>query len=67
MPKYQMIFETKEGEAFFTVDIDHDESLDGVLTEILADLDATLNIARGPRLARQVHLGEAALRPLKSA
>lgn len=36
-------------------------------TEILADLDATLNIARGPRLARQVHLGEAALRPLKSA
>ena len=30
--------------------------------EILADLDATLNIARGPRLARQTHLGEAALR-----
>ena len=30
--------------------------------EIIADLDATLAIARGPRLARQVHLGEAALR-----
>ena len=30
--------------------------------EILADLDATLNIARGPRLARQTHLGVAALR-----
>jgi acyl-CoA dehydrogenase len=29
---------------------------------IIADLDATLGIARGPRLARQTHLGEAALR-----
>ena len=28
---------------------------------IIADLDATLSIARGPRLARQVRLGEAAL------
>ena len=33
--------------------------------EILADLDATLSIAAGPRLARQTHLGEAALRPGK--
>jgi acyl-CoA dehydrogenase len=32
------------------------------LTEILADLDATFGIARGPRLARQTQLGEAALR-----
>jgi acyl-CoA dehydrogenase len=32
------------------------------LDEILADLDATFGIARGPRLARQTHLGEAALR-----
>lgn len=31
--------------------------------EIVADLDATLSIARGPRLARQTHLGETALRP----
>ena len=30
--------------------------------EILSDLDATLSIARGPRLARQAHLGAAALR-----
>jgi acyl-CoA dehydrogenase len=30
--------------------------------EILSDLDATLNIARGPRLARQAHLGATALR-----
>ena len=29
--------------------------------EIIADLDATLSIARGPRLLRQTHLGEAAL------
>jgi acyl-CoA dehydrogenase len=34
-------------------------------SEILADLDATLSIARGPRLARQAHLGEAAARPGK--
>lgn len=47
MPKYQMIFDTKEGEAFFTVDIDQDESLDGVLTEILADLHDKGRILRG--------------------
>jgi acyl-CoA dehydrogenase len=32
------------------------------LTELIADMDATLGIARGPRIARQAHLGEAALR-----
>lgn len=32
------------------------------LGHLLSDLDATLNIARGPRLARQIHLGEAALK-----
>ncbi len=32
------------------------------LAEILSDLDATLSIARGPRLARQAQLGQAALR-----
>jgi hypothetical protein len=32
------------------------------LSDILADLGATLSIARGPRLARQAHLGEAAIR-----
>jgi acyl-CoA dehydrogenase len=35
------------------------------LAEILSDLDATLAIARGPRLARQTQLGEAALRDAK--
>jgi acyl-CoA dehydrogenase len=30
--------------------------------DILADLDATLSIAQGPRLARQTNLGEAAMR-----
>jgi hypothetical protein len=37
------------------------------LTESLADLDATLGIASGPRLARQIHLGEAARRAAQSA
>ena len=32
------------------------------MTEILADLDATLAIAQGPRLARQAQLGQAAIR-----
>ncbi|WP_146101863.1 acyl-CoA dehydrogenase [Rhodopila globiformis] len=35
---------------------------DDPLAAILSDLDATLGIARGPRLARQVQLGAAALR-----
>ncbi|HEY0423086.1 MAG TPA: acyl-CoA dehydrogenase family protein [Rhodopila sp.] len=35
-----------------------------LFTTILADLDAVLSIARGARLARQAHLGEAALRPV---
>jgi acyl-CoA dehydrogenase len=30
--------------------------------EVLSDLAAVLNIARGPRMARQTHLGDAALR-----
>lgn len=34
-------------------------------SEILSDLDAVLGIARGPRLARQVQLGEAAIRGRK--
>jgi hypothetical protein len=32
------------------------------LLAVVADLDTTLGIARGPRLARQTQLGEAALR-----
>jgi acyl-CoA dehydrogenase len=36
------------------------------LQAILADLDATLSIAQGPRLARQTALGEAAIRPLQN-
>jgi len=36
------------------------------LAGILVDTDATLSIARGPRLARQAHLGAAALRGAKS-
>jgi acyl-CoA dehydrogenase len=34
----------------------------GGLSEVIADLDATLSIARGPRLARQARLGEALVR-----
>ena len=34
---------------------------DATVTTMLSDLDATLSIARGPRLARQVRLGESLL------
>ncbi len=37
------------------------------LNESLADIDATLAIASGPRLARQTHLGEAARRTAEPA
>jgi acyl-CoA dehydrogenase len=36
------------------------------LAAVLADMDATLSIARGPRLARQAHLGTVVLRGAKS-
>jgi acyl-CoA dehydrogenase len=35
------------------------------LRAVITDVEATLSIARGPRLARQTHLGEAALRAAK--
>nr|WP_294527440.1 acyl-CoA dehydrogenase family protein [uncultured Rhodopila sp.] len=35
------------------------------LAALIADLDATLSVARGPRLARQLHLGTVALRGAK--
>lgn len=47
MPKYQMIFDTQEGEISFNVDIDASEVLDGVLTEILAELNANGHILKG--------------------
>ncbi len=37
------------------------------IANILADLDATLSIARGPRLARQIQLGADAIRAVRSA
>lgn len=38
MPKYQMCFDTVQGEKKFNVDIDEDELLDTVLEEVLFDL-----------------------------
>jgi len=38
MPKYQMYFDTVQGETKYNVDIDEDEILDAVLDEILFDL-----------------------------
>ena len=38
MPKYQMYFDTVNGETRYNVDIDEDETLGDVLDEILFDL-----------------------------
>jgi hypothetical protein len=38
MPKYQMYFDTLGGETRHYVDIDEEETLDGVLNEILQEL-----------------------------
>lgn len=38
MPKYQMYFDTINGEPRYNVDIDDDETIDDVLDEILYDL-----------------------------
>jgi hypothetical protein len=38
MPKYQMYFDTINGETKYNVDIDENESLDEVLDEILYEL-----------------------------
>jgi acyl-CoA dehydrogenase len=37
----------------------HGPAMDGVVDRLLADLDLSLSVARGPRLARQARLGEA--------
>lgn len=38
MPKYQMYFDTIQGETKYNVDIDDEEALEAVLDEILYDL-----------------------------
>ena len=40
MPKYQIYFDTVQGEVKFNVDIDDEETLDMVLDEILFDAGA---------------------------
>jgi hypothetical protein len=37
----------------------HGPATDGVVERLLADLDLSLSVARGPRQARQARLGEA--------
>jgi len=47
MPKYQMYFDTIQGETKYNVDIDEDESLDEVLHEILYDLRERGDVLQG--------------------
>jgi hypothetical protein len=47
MPKYQMYFDTVQGETKYNVDIDEDEVLDAVLDEILFDLRERGDVLEG--------------------
>jgi hypothetical protein len=47
MPKYQVYFDTINGETKFNVDIDDEELLDIVLDEILYDLRERGNMLQG--------------------
>jgi hypothetical protein len=47
MPKYQMYFDTVQGETKYNVDIDEEEPLDQVLHEILYDLRERGDVLQG--------------------
>jgi hypothetical protein len=47
MPKYQVYFDTVQGETKYNVDIDDEELLDGVLDEILFDLRERGDLLKG--------------------
>jgi len=47
MPKYQVYFDTVNGETKYNVDIDDDELLQGVLDEILYDLRERGDVLQG--------------------
>jgi hypothetical protein len=47
MAKYQMYFDTVQGETKYNVDIDEDERLDDVLHEILYDLRERGDVLQG--------------------
>ncbi len=47
MPKYQMYFDTVNGETRYNVDIDEDETLADVLDEILYDLQDRGDVLQG--------------------
>jgi len=47
MPKYQMYFDTVNGETRYNVDIDDDETLADVLDEILFDLQDRGDVLQG--------------------
>jgi len=47
MPKYQMYFDTVQGETKYNVDIDEDEMLEAVLDEILFDLRERGDVLEG--------------------
>ena len=47
MPKYQMYFDTVQGETRYNVDIDDNEAIDDVLDEILYDLREKGQVLQG--------------------
>ena len=59
MPKYQMYFDTVQGETKYNVDIDEDEVLDAVLDEILFDLRERGDVLEGSGDPQVIWSGQA--------
>lgn len=59
MPKYQIYFDTVQGEVKFNVDIDDEETLDMVLDEILFDLRERGQVLKGDGEPQVVWNGQA--------
>ena len=59
MPKYQIYFDTVQGEVKFNVDVDEEETLDTVLDEILFDLRERGQVLQGDGEPQVVWNGQA--------
>ncbi|MGO9241450.1 MAG: hypothetical protein ACLQBJ_11630 [Bryobacteraceae bacterium] len=59
MPKYQIYFDTIQGEIKFNVDIDEEETLDTTLDEILFDLRERGQVLKGDGEPQVVWNGQA--------
>ena len=66
MPKYQIYFDTVEGEIRYNVDIDEDETMETVLEDVLHELEERGHRLKGEGEPQVIWSGQQidALRPL---